>query len=243
MNKLITLLFCLFLLNNSRAQVLLEKAKKQIQKETKKIVPAKENQLSNEEIIRGLKEALEIGSTNSVSLASKIDGFYKNPLIKIPFPPEAQKIEKKVRQIGMERQADDFIENLNRAAEEASKEAAPIFINAIKTMTLTDGMAILKGKENAATQYMKSKTSDELNKKFSPIVKKAIDKVAVTRYWNPLITAYNRVPGVEKKNPDLEKYVLEKTLDGLFLLMEKEEVKIRKDPGARVTDLLKKVFG
>jgi hypothetical protein len=198
--------------------------------------------LTNDEVIRGLREALTIGTNNSSSLTSKLDGFYKNPEIFIPFPPEAIKVKNKVDELGMKKQVDEFVMTLNRAAETATLEAAPIFVNAIKEMTIADGFAILRGNDNAATQYLKDKTTPQLKVKFNPIVKNAIQKVEVTKYWNPIINTYNKVPFVEKMNPDLEDYVTTKAMDGLFLMIAKEETKIRKDPMARVTDLLKKVF-
>jgi len=198
--------------------------------------------LTNDEVIRGLREALTVGTNNSSSLTSKLDGFYKNPEIFIPFPAEAIKVKEKVEQLGMKKQVDEFVMTLNRAAETATAEAAPIFINAIKEMTIADGFAILKGNDNAATQYLRDKTTAQLKIKFNPIVKNAIQKVEVTKYWNPVINTYNKVPFVEPMNPDLEDYVTTKAMDGLFLMIAKEEGKIRKDPMARVTDLLKKVF-
>ena len=198
--------------------------------------------LTNDEVIRGLREALTIGTNNSSSLTSKLDGFYKNPEIFIPFPPEALKVKEKVEQLGMKKQVDEFVMTLNRAAETATLEAAPIFVSAIKEMTIADGFAILRGNDNAATQYLKDKTTAQLKVKFNPVVKNAIQKVEVTKYWNPIINTYNKVPFVEKMNPDLEDYVTTKAMDGLFLMIAKEESKIRKDPMARVTDLLKKVF-
>lgn len=199
--------------------------------------------LSNMEVISGLKEALTIGTNNSTALTSKLDGFYKNPEIFIPFPAEAIKVKEKVEALGMKNQVDKFVMTLNRAAETAAKEAAPIFVNAVKGMSISDGFAILKGNDNAATQYLKDKTSAQLKIKFNPIVKNAISKVEVTKYWNPLINTYNKIPFIEKQNPDLEDYVTTKAMEGLFLMIEKEEKKIRKDPLARVTDILKRVFG
>ena len=198
--------------------------------------------LTNDEVIRGLREALTVGTNNSSSLTSKLDGFYKNPEIFIPFPEEAIKVKNTVENLGMKKQVDEFVMTLNRAAETATKEAAPIFVNAIKEMTIADGFAILKGNDNAATQYLKDKTSAQLKVKFNPVVKNAIQKVEVTKYWNPVINTYNKVPFVEPMNPNLEDYITTKAMDGLFLMIEKEEAKIRKDPMARVTDLLKKVF-
>ncbi|HXH19492.1 MAG TPA: DUF4197 domain-containing protein [Chitinophagales bacterium] len=206
-------------------------------------VIAGESKPTDQEVISGLKEALSIGSQNAAGLASKVDGYYKNPAIFIPFPPEAKAVEEKVRALGMGNMADDFVMTLNRAAEEAAKEAAPIFLDAVKQMTIQDGWAILKGDNQAATTYLKNKTTDPLYEKFKPAVSAAIQKVQVTKYWEPIINAYNRIPFVQKMNPDLEDYTTRKAIDGLFYLVGKEEEKIRKDPGARVTELLKKVFG
>jgi hypothetical protein len=199
--------------------------------------------LTNTEVIKGLKEALSLGTNNSTALTSKLDGFYKNPEIFIPFPPEAIKVKEKVEALGMKSQVDKFVMTLNRSAETASKEAAPIFINAITSMSIADGFAILKGGENAATSYLKEKTTGQLKIKFNPIVKEAISKVEVTKYWNPVINTYNKIPFIDKQNPDLEDYITTKAMDGLFLMIEKEEKAIRKDPLARVTDILKRVFG
>ncbi len=199
--------------------------------------------LTNNEVISGLREALTVGTNNSTSLTSKLDGFYKNPEIFIPFPPEAIKVKEKVEALGMKKQVDEFVMTLNRSAETASKEAAPIFIGAIKEMTIADGFAILRGADNAATSYLKEKTSAQLKIKFNPIVKNAIDQVEVTKYWNPVISTYNKLPFIEKQNPNLEDYITTKAMDGLFLMIEKEEKKIRKDPVARISELLKKVFG
>jgi hypothetical protein len=199
--------------------------------------------LSNDEVINGLKEALTVGTNNSTAFASKLDGYYKNPALFIPFPPEAQKVKDYAKQAGLSAQVDKFEMTLNRAAEEAAKDAAPVFINAVKGMSIGDGFAILKGADNAATQYLKDKTTAELTAKFSPIVQQAIDKVQLTKYWNPIITNYNKVPFVQKQNPDLTAYVTERAIQGLFKLIADEELKIRKDPVAQVTDLLKRVFG
>jgi hypothetical protein len=198
--------------------------------------------LTNSEVISGLKEALTVGTNNSTSLTSKLDGFYKNPELFIPFPPSAIKVKEKVESLGLKPQTDKFILTLNRAAEVASKEAAPIFMNAIMGMSISDGFSILRGGDNAATAYLKEKTSGQLKIKFNPIVKNAITQVEVTKYWNPLINTYNKLPFIEKQNPDLADYVTRKAMDGLFLMIEKEEKKIRKDPLARVTDILKRVF-
>lgn len=199
--------------------------------------------LTNSEVIRGLKEALEIGSKNAASKASKINGYYKNPRIFIPFPPKANKVKKVAENIGMKKQVDKFVKTLNRAAEEAAKEAAPIFINAIKQMTIKDGFEILRGPNDAATRYLRRKTTAPLTTKFRPVVKRAIGKVQVTKHWNPLATRYNQVPFVKPVNPDLDAYVTDRALKGLFILIANEEKKIRKNPAARVTELLRRVFG
>lgn len=233
----LTLLMCV----QCTSQNILDRAKKEVNKQTG--IDLGGSSLSNDEIIRGLKEALNVGSQNASSKASMVDGFFKNPAIKIPFPPEVKVVETKARQIGLGSQVDKFVLTLNRAAEEASKEAAPVFMDAIRTMTIQDGLSILNGGDNAATNYLKGRTTAELTNRFSPIVKRAVNKVELTRYWNPVITAYNKIPGVTKKNPDLDRYITEKTLEGLFRLIAEEETKIRKDPAARVSDILRKVFG
>ena len=156
---------------------------------------------------------------------------------------DAQNIENTAREVGMGQQVDKFVLTINRAAEDAGKSAAPIFVDAVKNMTITDGVNILRGNNDAATIYLRNNTAVALKGKFKPIIKASIDKVEVTKYWTPLVNAYNSVPFVEKMNPDLNEYICNKALDGLFYLVAQEELKIRKDPAAQVTDLLKKVFG
>ena len=224
---------------------IVDEAQKNAQKEIDKYSNSKKKKkpLTNDEVIRGLKEALNVGTNNSTSTASKSDGFYKNPLIFIPFPPEAEKVKNTVENLGMQQQVKDFEMSLNRAAEEACKEAAPVFMDAIKNMSIADGFSILKGTDNAATEYLKKNTSSELTTKFAPIIKTAIDRVQVTKYWEPVITTYNKIPGVQKQNPNLEQYVTAKGLEGLFKLIAGEEKKIRTDPVARINAILKRVFG
>ncbi len=199
--------------------------------------------LSNQEVISGLKEALNVGSNNATESASRLDGFYKNEIIKIPFPQEMKDVESKVRSVGMNKQVDEFVMAMNRAAETAAKEAAPIFMDAIRNITINDGMSILKGNDDAATQYLKSGTNEQLYAKFKPIVQAAMNKVNVAQYWNPIASGYNKIPFSKDVNPDLEDYITLRALDGLFILVAQEELKIRKDPAARVSDILKKVFG
>ena len=204
------------------------------------------NPLSNEEVIAGLKEALTIGIQNGSGKASALDGFLKNEKIRLPFPPDAQKVKNKALQLGLDNKVQEFETTLNRAAEEAAKEAAPIFVKAIKEMTIADGFNILKGEDNAATSYLRNKTTNQLVTAFPPKVGAAIDKVNLTKYWEPLTKAYNSasfLTGAEEINTDLKSYITERAITGLFKLVEEEEMKIRKDPIARVTDVLKKVFG
>ncbi len=199
--------------------------------------------LSNEDIIAGLKEALNVGSKNASGLASKVDAYYKNPALFIPFPPEAKKVQETLINLGQTKLVNDFTLTVNRAAEDAAKEAAPIFINAVKAMTIKDGLNILNGSNDAATKYLKANTQAELLKKFRPVIEKSLSKVNATKYWETIITTYNKVPTVTKMNPDLAGYTTQKAIDGLFLLVAKEELKIRQDPAARVTAILQKVFG
>jgi hypothetical protein len=247
MKKIIFSLLALGLFTfHAGAQFNLNKIEKQGQDAMNKVEGKKGDStsaLSNEDVVKGLKEALKVGTNNSGDAASKVDGFYKNPKIFIPFPPDAQKMKDRVIEMGMKDQVDKFEMNLNRAAEEAAKKAAPVFVNAITSMTVSDGFSILKGANNAATQYLKDKTSADLIKQFRPIVDEAINKVELTKSWTPIVTTYNKIPFVEKQNPDLGDYVTKKAIDGLFLLIADEELKIRKDPAAQVTDILKKVFG
>jgi hypothetical protein len=202
--------------------------------------------LTNEEVITGLKEALNVGIKNSVDLSSITDGFWKNDLIRLPFPEDALKVRQKAIDWGLGAQVEKFEMTMNRAAEEATKEALPIFRDAILNMSVQDGFAILRGGDGAATKYLKDHTTPQLVQAFTPKVKAAISKVKLTEYWNPIITKYNgamTITGGEKINPDLDKYITERAISGLFKLVEIEENKIRKDPMARVSDILVKVFG
>lgn len=206
-------------------------------------VMATDKPLTTAEVGEGLKEALVNGISKGSDRVSQLDGYFKNPEIKIPFPPEAKKVEDKLRQIGMDKQVDEFIVTLNRGAENAAKEAKPIFISAIKQMTIEDAWGILKGNENAATNYLQRTTSAALKEKFKPVIQASLDKVNATKYYSDLVNTYNKIPFVEKVNPDLNEYATNLAMRGLFLQIEKEEKNIRKDPLARTSDLLKRVFG
>lgn len=199
-------------------------------------------QVSTGQIIMGLKEALTQGTTKGVNVLSVKDGFFKNPSVKIFFPPEAQKVEKTLRDIGMGSIVDQAIEKLNRAAEDATKGAGTIFVNAIKQMTINDAKNILMGSNDAATQYLKRTTSTQLENSFNPVIRNSLNKVGALDAWNAVITRYNQVPFVEKVNPNLDQYVTGKAMDGVFMMIQKEEALIRKDPVKRVSDLLRKVF-
>ncbi len=198
--------------------------------------------LSTETVASGLKEALEVGTQKGAEKLSAADGFFKDAAIKILMPEEAKKVEQKLRSIGLGAQVDEAILSMNRAAEDATKSAAPIFVNAIKQMTITDAMGILKGGDFAATNYLKDKTTSNLTNAFRPVIEQSLAKVNATKYWNTLFTNYNRF-SIEKINPDLAAFVTEKALAGIFYQVSLEEQKIRKDPFAQTTDLLKKVFG
>ena len=203
--------------------------------------------LTNEEVIEGLKEALTVGIKNGAALASQEDGFFANPKIFIPWPEEAIKVKEWGMNNGFAETVDNVVLSFNRAAEEASKKATPIFVDAITNMSIGDGFAILNGSDSAATMYLIENTSEPLKAEFKPVVHDAIEKVEVTKFWTPITTAYNKVakfsPNMNEVNTDLDEYVTQKGMDGLFFLIKQEEKKIRVDPVARVTDILKKVFG
>lgn len=214
-----------------------------VKKNAPKSLTPKSGGLSQEEIGKGLKEALNKGVEKGVNQLSKPDGYFKDTEIKIPMPEQAQNVEDKLRKMGQGEKVDEAILSMNRAAEDAAILAKKLFVEAIKNMTITDAMAILKGEKNAATEYLKKSTSAALTEKFQPIIKVSLDKVGATKHWETVFSTYNKIPFVDKVNPDLEEYVTEKAINGLFIQVAKEELQIRDNPSARVTDLLKKVFG
>jgi Protein of unknown function (DUF4197) len=197
---------------------------------------------SAEEIGNGLKQALQQGTAKSAGQLSAVDGFFGNAAVKVIFPPEAQKAEKTLRGLGMGKLCDDAILSMNRAAEDAAKQAEPIFLDAIKHMTLQDVTNILMGKPDAATQYFKNTTTAQLTVTFKPIVKGCLDKANATKYYGQVASEYNKVPFVKKINPDINAYVTQKAIDGLFYEIAIEELNIRKNIGARSTPLMQKVF-
>lgn len=201
--------------------------------------------LTNQEVVNGLKEALTMGIQTATNSTSAAGGFLNNPAIRIPFPPEAQKVKDEALKLGLDAQVATFEETLNKAAEEAAKEAMPVFKEALLNMSVADGFAILKGEKNAATKYFQQQTTNDLTRLFLPKVEEATNKVALTKYWNPIISKYNlamKFTGGEQLNPDLNAYVTQMAIQGLFIEIEKQELEIRKNPIARTTELLKRVF-
>ena len=198
---------------------------------------------SNLEIGDALKQALQQGTSKSADQLSAVNGFFGNAAVKILFPPEAKKVENTLRGMGMNKLCDDVILSLNRAAEDAAKDAKPIFIDAIKKMTLQDATNILLGQKDAATQYFKRTTSEQLAAKFKPVIKVSLDKVGATKYYATVAAEYNKLPFVKHLNPDITDYATQKTIDGLFIEIAQEELKIRQNlPDTRATPLLQKVF-
>lgn len=214
-----------------------------IGKEATKMLSNGGTGLTQDEAAKGIKEALIKGVTKGTDVVSKLDGYYKNPEIKIPFPPEAKKAESTLRSIGLGKQADDAILSMNRAAEDAAIGAKDIFIDAVKQMSIQDAVAIIKGDTSAATNFLKRTTTAKLTEKFTPVIKASLEKVDATKYWATAMNAYNKVPFVQKINPDLTAFVTQKAMEGLFTMIAKEEGLIRRDPLARTSEILKKVFG
>lgn len=202
------------------------------------------NSLTNLQIADGLKEALKIGANKAGSKLSATDGFFKDAAVKILLPPEVQQIERVMRSAGLGSVVDDAILKMNRAAESAVKSATPIFVNAITNMSITDGINILKGGNNAATNYLQQKTTLQLTNAFRPTIDNALSKTGATKAWKKVFDTYNKIPLVSKKvNSDLSGYVTQKALEGLFAKIALEEANIRTNPAAQVTNLLKTVFG
>lgn len=206
-------------------------------------LPAKEGSSDNTTVASGLKEALAIGTGNAVTSVSKMDGYFGNKMIKILMPEKIQTVANALGKLGYQKQVDDFVLSMNRAAEKAAPKAKEIFIDAIKQMSFEDAKKILNGGDTAATDYFKSKTSKKIFAVFKPIVSSSMNEVGVTKSYNEMIGKYtSSVPFAKKESLDLDTYVTNKASDGLFYMVGQEEKKIRTDPTARVTDLLKKVF-
>jgi hypothetical protein len=194
------------------------------------------------EIGSALKDALQQGTVKSTNLLSAVNGYFGNPEVKILFPPEAQKAEKVLRQAGLGKLCDNVILSLNRAAENAAKDAEPIFIDAIKHMSINDVSGILMGPNNSATLYFKKTTSAQLAAKFKPTIQVSLNKTNATKYWAQAAAEYNKLPFVKHLNPDIADYATQKAIDGLFVEIAKEELNIRKNISARSTPVMQKVF-
>ncbi len=193
-------------------------------------------------IAAGLKEALQVGTGNAVNLTSKLDGYLRNPSIKIPMPEQLQSFEKGLRTFGFGPQVDEFVTSMNRAAERAAPQAKQIFLGAIKDMTFADAKQILNGSQTAATDYFKAKTTDQLTMAFRPQVEKAMNEVGVTKQYKDLVALFKAIPFAKSDLINIDQYVVGKSLEGLFYMLAEEEKEIRANPSARVTALLKEVF-
>lgn len=198
--------------------------------------------ISNADIAAGLRQALDMGIDKQVTKLTQTDGFYKNELVKILLPEELQKVDDALRKIGLSSLADEGIKALNRAAEDAVKEAKPIFVSAVKDITFDDAKNILLGEDNAATTYLTSKTQTQLYDKFKPVISNSFGKVGADQIWTNLITKYNNLPLTNNVNPDLTDYVTNEALKGVYTMIAVEEKEIRNKVSSRTTDLLKKVF-
>lgn len=218
-------------------------ANAQLKDLVKQITPKNINTVTTAiDISGGLKEALNKGITRQVTKLTAVDGFYKNEMVRIVMPGELQKVDKALRQMGMGHLADEGVKSLNRAAEDAVKEATPIFVESIKNMSITDAKTILMGNETAATTYLKGSTSTALYAKFSPVVQQSIGKVGADKIWANIISKYNTLPFVSKVNPDITDYVTNKAMNGVYTMIAVEEKNIRGSLVSRTSDLLKKVF-
>jgi hypothetical protein len=234
MKKFILLFVFIPFVSNAQLKDLIKKAEDKISAITKKD--------GGLDIAGGLKEALNKGVDVQVKKLTATDGFYKNEAVKILMPEELQKVDKALRKMGMSKLADDGIRALNRAAEDAVKESTPIFVDAIKNITIADAKSILLGNQDAATNYLQTSTRNPLYAKFNPVVQQSIGKVGADVVWNNIIKKYNNLPLVTKVNPDINDYVTNKALDGVFKMIAVEEKNIRTNLNSRTSDLLKKVF-
>ena len=235
MKQLLLIFLAVNLALISNAQSIFDKAKNALGK--------KNSNVTEEEAGFGVKEALNNGINSAVSFLNKPDAFLKSELYKVLLPPDAKKMEKTLRDIGMGKMCDDAIEAINRGAEDAVGFATPIFVDAIKQMTVTDALKLVTGGKNSITEFFKAKTSVKLKEAFMPVINQSLEKTNATKYYGDAVNRYNKVPLVKKMNPDLADHVAEKTLFALFDRIGVEEANIRSNPAARTSDLLKKVFG
>lgn len=235
-NAVFTILFLAGNIESAKSQIL----NKLLSKATKTSTGTP----SDQEISSGIKEALQQGVIKSSDQLSAVNGFFGNAVVKILFPPEAQKAEATLRKLGLNKLCDNVILSLNRAAEDAAKQAKPIFISALKQMTLKDATNILLGSNDAATQYFKRTTTDSLSAAFEPVIQNSLSKTGATQYYGQAAAAYNKVPfNRNKVDPDITNYVTQKAISGLFVEIAQQELQIRQNLSSRPTALLQKVFG
>ncbi|MGE5173716.1 MAG: DUF4197 domain-containing protein [Betaproteobacteria bacterium] len=238
MKRVIVLTLVLFLLCASAANA-------DLLGEALKFLDTRKNsgeELDTDTIIAGLKEALSVGAKNGVAKVSQVDGYFGNQLIRIPVPDNIQKIEKVLRKVGFHKEVDAFVLSMNRAAEKAAPRALSFFVDAVKEMTIPDAARILHGNDTAATDFLKSKTYGRIYGAFRPAVSSAMNDVGVTRSFKKMMDKARTIPFLKRESVDLDHYVTSKAMDGLFVVVGQEEKRIRKDPAARVTDLLRTVF-
>ena len=235
MKRSLLLLFAAVLAFNLQAQSILDKVKNKVKGNNSAVTEA--------EAGSAVKEALNNGINSAVSFLNKPDAFFKSELYKVLLPPDAKKMEKTLRDLGMGKMCDDAIEAINRGAEDAVGFAAPIFADAIREMTVTDAIKLVSGGKNSITDFFREKTSAKLKTTFMPVINESLEKTNATKYYGDAVARYNKVPLVKKMNPDLTDHVADKTLLALFDRIAVEEANIRSNPAARTTDLLKKVFG
>jgi hypothetical protein len=210
---------------------------------TERVGLSPKQSIDDNTIISGLKEALSVGTKNAVKSVSQVDGYFGHEMIKILMPEKIRKVADVLGKLGFQQQVDDFILSMNRAAEKAAPKAASIFVAAIKEMTLEDARGILNGGDTAATDYFRTKTSTAIYDEFRPIISSSMNEVGVTRSYKEMMDKYTSLPLMKAESLDLDHYATDKALNGLFYMLGQEEKKIRTDPAARVTELLKKVFG
>ena len=238
MKKLFLILFIFPIFTQAQYWKVLKKAAEKVNKEL-----INKNLFSEEEAANALKETLNKGMGKGVSVLSVKDGYFANPKVKIPFPKNATKVADKLKKLGMQKQVDEVVLSINRAAEDAANSAKPIFVDAIKKMSIKDAIGIVKSNKTAGTNYLNRNTNSALANAFKPIIKTSLEKVNATKRWESVMNTYNKIPFVEKVNPELETYVTEKAISGLFFMLAQQEIAIRENPKERTSALLKKVFG
>jgi len=236
--KLFLILFIFPIFTQAQYWKDLKKAAEEVNKELINKSP-----FSEEEAANALKETLNKGMEKGVSVLSVKDGYFANLEVKIPFPKNATKVADKLKELGMQKQVDEVVLSINRAAEDAANSAKPIFVDAIKRMKIKDAIGIVRGNKTAGTNYLNKNTNSSLTNTFKPIIKTSLEKVNATKHWESVMNIYNKIPFIEKINPELETYVTDKAISGLFFMLAQQEIAIRENPKERTSALLKKVFG